>query len=294
MNKNLVIGILAGLLLLSAFWGQNEAGKNKALIREQEAQQQAETTAAVNNQDKLEGEIAQQKEAQQKITKDLETATGEVATLSQENEELKGTLAELKGELAEKDTSVGALEKEIKEAVHNASKMKNALVEETQQQIIAQQKQIRELQQQVEEQQAIIEQDKEKLTSASKVIEQEQKEIKKYEEAQVHLEVARAELQAVKANMSQLEEEQASVVLESETMRAQVIGLERIVEERSANLEVTGKELQSCKINNTVLISKIAEQGDALQGLQEQKITLAEEFAARQQKAEEQIEELVQ
>ena len=293
MNKNLVIGVLAGLLLLSAFWGQMEAGKRKALIKEQDAQQQVRAEAVISQND-LEAEVSKQEEAQQQVTMELGTAQSKVAELTEK--------------LAEQDASLVSLQQAATETVHDAAKMKDALVAATQEQIMSQQKKIQELQVTldetqaalagkqaivaekqviIDEKQAVIDEDVEKLASAAKIIAQEQKQLKAHQGIQAHLKDTQAKLEAVTAQLEQLEDSQIEMALESDTMRAQIIGLERIVEERSAALQATNKELENCKVNNTVLISKISEQDEDLQGLQEQKVTLAEEFAARQMKAAE-------
>jgi DNA repair exonuclease SbcCD ATPase subunit len=66
-----------------------------------------------------------------------------------------------------------------------------------------------------------------------------------------------------------------------EAAKAQIVGLEKIVEEKNANIEEISRELDRVKINMDVLLSKIAEQQDALQEVQEENSELVKELAAK-------------
>ncbi|HHB77526.1 MAG TPA: hypothetical protein ENK84_13470 [Desulfobulbus sp.] len=68
---------------------------------------------------------------------------------------------------------------------------------------------------------------------------------------------------------------------ELEAAKAQIIGLEKIVEEKNANIEEISRELDRVKINMDVLLSKIADQQDTLQEVQEENSELVKELAAK-------------
>jgi predicted nucleic acid-binding Zn-ribbon protein len=110
------------------------------------------------------------------------------------------------------------------------------------------------------QQQALLEAQEQKLTSAAKVIQQEQLRVKDCQEKLPAQEKMQTEIEELEAANKQLEEERNKILTEAETLHAQVIGLERIVEERSGALDKTSKELENCKLNNDVLIGKIAQQ----------------------------------
>jgi uncharacterized coiled-coil DUF342 family protein len=100
------------------------------------------------------------------------------------------------------------------------------------------------------------------------------------------LEKTTRELKDMEAAIQQLEEERDKILADADTLRAQVIGLEKMVEERNEALDQTGKELERCKINNNVLISQISQQGgvqqDNFDPKKKQDIVLPEQKKVRQ------------
>ncbi len=68
---------------------------------------------------------------------------------------------------------------------------------------------------------------------------------------------------------------------ELEKAKAQIVGLEKLVEEKNTDLEEVSRELDRVKINMDVLLSKIREQQDALQEVQEENAELVKELAAK-------------
>ena len=88
--------------------------------------------------------------------------------------------------------------------------------------------------------------------------------------------------------------DQSKILREYESVRAQVIGLEKIIEEKNATIEETSKELDHWKVNMDVLLSRITEQQDALQELQNENRELAKELAAKNQELADLNEQLIQ
>jgi len=75
--------------------------------------------------------------------------------------------------------------------------------------------------------------------------------------------------------------------------QAQIIGLEKIVEEKSDAMDETSQEMDRLKINMDVLLSKIADQQDDLQELQEENRQLVKELAAKNEELSDLMEEMV-
>lgn len=74
--------------------------------------------------------------------------------------------------------------------------------------------------------------------------------------------------------------------------RAQIVGLEKIVEEKNAVVEEISRELDRVKINMDVLLSKIADQQDTLQEVQEENSELVKELAAKNEECADLQEQL--
>ncbi|MCI5227268.1 MAG: hypothetical protein D3918_11595, partial [Candidatus Electrothrix sp. AX2] len=92
----------------------------------------------------------------------------------------------------------------------------------------------------------------------------------------------------------QLQKEQNQIMTEAESLRAQVIGFEKVVEERNTALSAMGSELQACKVNTKVLLGKISEQENTHQGMEQtirlmvQDLSQEAEDASRMQQVQQQ------
>lgn len=286
-KKNYFIAALVVLLLISAVWGQKETGQRRELIKKNEALEaklQAAGDSVTENallRSEMEREkaskeqaVTQLRNAQAKIDglndrlAALEAKKGEqeqnAAALKAEKEKMLAALkteqeqaaAALKAELAQK---LAALKADRDKAAAAAETAKKELAAACEAKTKAQAGQLAAAQQQLAQQQALLEEQERKLTSAAAVIKQEQQQVNDCAAKLADQKKLQADLDELEAAAKQLEEERNKILNEAETLRAQVIGLERIVEERTAALEKTIKELESCKINTSVLIAKIAE-----------------------------------
>lgn len=247
ITKNRIIGALVALLLISAIWGQKLAGQNRNLIRKNEelhAQLKSGKDAAVSCSS-LKTEISKERDAKKQAAEQLKTAQEKLNGLNKEKAAAEKKAAELEAALT-------ALQQEKENALKAAETVNNSLSAEQGQQIAR----LEELEQQIVQQQAVLEDQGQKLDSAAKVIEQEQQLVKSCSERTAEQDRAQDELEAAG---QQLEEERNKVLTEAETLRAQVIGLEKIVEERSASLAKADKELENCKLNNEILIGQISQ-----------------------------------
>lgn len=243
VNKNSIIGALAVLLIITSLWGQVQTGKRKALEHEKMAMQEQvqANTDAVSERNTLQDEVAEQEKAELQMTSQLEETGGELDEIRQENEGLKKKIAEQDAEL-------------------------NALKVEKEQSMGVQQEQQGALQAQLKEQQAVIDESESQLASTAHITQQiaaqGQRHLKELENTQAAL----VEAEGV---IRQIQEEQADAAVETESLRAQVIGFEKVVEERNAALATLNSEMEDCRMNTKVLISKISDQENAQLSMQE-------------------------
>ncbi|MCL7488352.1 MAG: hypothetical protein M8357_09300 [Desulfobulbaceae bacterium] len=75
--------------------------------------------------------------------------------------------------------------------------------------------------------------------------------------------------------------------------KAQMMGLEKLLEEKNSAMNETSRKMDRLKINMEVLLSKIGDQRDALQQIQEEKRNLVKELAARNEEVAALREELM-
>jgi len=239
-KKNVFIGALIVLLLISAVWGQKETGQRRLLAKENNSlhARLSEADEAVKIGSELRAEVARQKEAQQQTAAQLDKARKKI-------EELQARLAGM----AEQEKALADLKAKKDQALIIVEEAKQAAQEHGAQQ------------------QATLQAQEQKLAESAQRIEEERQRLASCEEKTKDCNQMRASFDELDAANRQLEEERNKVLTEAETLRAQVIGLEKIVEERSASLAKTGEALKSCELNREILISQIAQQ----QGKQEAK-----------------------
>jgi chromosome segregation ATPase len=250
VNKNSIIGALAVLLIITSLWGQVQTGKRKALEHERMAMQEQvqANTVAVSERNTLQAEVAEQEKAELQMTSQLEETGGELDAIRQENEELKK-------EIAGQDAELNVLKAEKEKSMGVQQEQQGAL-----------QRQLEALQAQMKEQQAVIDENESQLTSTAHITQQiaaqGQRHLKELESTQ-------AELVEAEGVIRQIQEKQADAAVETESLRAQVIGFEKVVEERNAALAALNSEMEDCRMNTKVLISKIADQENAQLSMQE-------------------------
>jgi DNA repair exonuclease SbcCD ATPase subunit len=124
-KKNLFIAALVVLLLISAVWGQKEAGRKKELVRENTAlhTQLQEAGDAVKISSELQADAARQKEARQQTAAQLENARQKI-------DQLKASSAGLEAKIAEQSKALVDLQAEKEKALAAAEEAKNALAGE--------------------------------------------------------------------------------------------------------------------------------------------------------------------
>ena len=270
MNKNLVIGVLAAMLVLGSLWGQVGNKSRKALKLEKKAvvaqlsQVQAE---AANSHDALLAKTAKLQKTLQVKDQQLAKARHELVGLRKHNKAFEA-------QISKRDTALTALIQEKSKLVEQIKKMKKSLAKGTS----SGQQQIDALQQQ--------------LAAATSV----EQGIQGTDELQAKLAKAEAAFMDLQEKLAIAEAatDESKVLREYESVRAQVIGLEKIIEEKNATIEETSKELDHWKVNMDVLISRITEQQDGLQELQNENRELVKELAAKNQELADLNEQLIQ
>jgi chromosome segregation ATPase len=260
----------------------NELDKEKQALAEKTAAQDEAVKALEAEKDNLLKKAEEMKQSSAAAT------AQQLAAARKKMDELQKLCAQEKSGLRQQMSKQDAALKAQMTEEQTALKKQMAQKEAALQKQMAQQEAA--LQKQVAEQKAILKEQEQKLISAAQIIQNEQKQLKGCQvelgEVRPALEKTKHELKDLEAASQQLEEERDKILAEADTLRAQVIGLEKMVEERNAALDQTGKELENCKINNNVLISQISQQGGVQQGgfdLNKKDILLPEQKKMRQQ-----------
>ncbi len=317
MNKNLVIGVLAAMLVLGSLWGQVGNKTNKAARQELKA---VTAELAQVKQDKAKGhDLLLAKIVN--MEKVLKNRDQQLAKARHELVGLRKSGKALESRLSERDAAVAALTQEKNQLTGQLATLKKSLVEATgsgQQQAAAVQQQMAQMKKMMQQK------DKQlaaamKALSESRAVKQElhssaAREAQGIEELQAKLEKAETKIQELQEKTVAAEDaaeaaqektaaaedaaeaamNQSKLAREYESARAQIIGLEKIVEEKNATIEETSKELDHWKVNMDVLLSRISEQQDGLQELREENRELVKELAVKNKELADVNEQLLQ
>ncbi len=270
MNKNFVIAALAALLILGSIWGQIGNRSKKALQKELEMTvAQLEETKSQSSQEH--DVILSKTAALQKTLQGREEELKKVRNaLHEKGEQLKKARKELVG-LRKGAKAMEVKVSECQAALQAMDQEKAALLAE-----------LDKLKQALDEQDGAGESADEQAVAALQA---------KLDEAQATI----AELEKKVASLDESQPSgQGSVLSELETARAQIIGLEKIIEEKNATIEETGRELDHFRVNMDVLLSKIADQRDELQELREENRKLVQELAAKNEQIADLNEQLAE
>jgi chromosome segregation ATPase len=271
MNKNLVIGVLAAMLVLGSLWGQ-VGNKSKKLLKK-------EKEAVVAQLSQVQAEAAKEHDAflakTANLQKTLQVKDQQLAKARHELVGLRKSNKAFEAQVSERDAAVIALTREKHKQVRQIKKMKKFLAKGTD----SAQQQIDALQQQLA---AVASVDKGELLGTEEL----QAKLAKAEAAVMDLQE--------KLAIAEAAADQSKILREYESTRAQVIGLEKIIEEKNATIEETSKELDNWKVNMDVLLSRITEQQDGLQELQSENRELLKELAAKNQELADLNEQLIQ
>ncbi len=278
---NMIFWGLVALVVFCSIWGsvnsrsaktlKLELDTLKATIETQKQEQQkaevvaAEPTVGVEEAriEELEALVAalQEKEENMKpIVGQLKKARTELVAFRKKTKQYQAMLSQQTGELEEYKKTVNTKGKETKAQADELKELKKAIAL---------------VNQEMKDQAAKIEE----LNLATAQQTEENKAMKQgLEEAQQAAAVAlKQEAETVAEATSMVEAMQA----ENETFRAQVIGLEKMVEEKSLAFDETSRKLDRMKINMDVLLSEIASQKGLLQELAEENEELVKDLTVK-------------
>ncbi|RUM37162.1 MAG: hypothetical protein DSY58_04275 [Desulfobulbus sp.] len=330
MNKNLVIGILAAMLVLASLWGQIN-NKTKKALQYQMAHSQHSQSVKTNGEAHNAGHAVKAVHTVKAVHKETHVDVGPVvsaAEVAESKKMLEVTEAQLAGlrekfakrtqeansltvKIAEKEAVISALTEEkkrlsselaqLKKAIKSSQETDNQHIGAFRQQLAGVTKALK-----AKEQQFIAAQNECKAAakhSAEIIKELEQKvsasdasvkELQaKLESSDAMVKDLQTKVEAAEAANAQLLDE-SKVASDYEVARAQVVGLEKIIEEKNAAIEETGRELDRLKVNMDVLLSRIADQQDALQEVSDENRELVQELARKNKELADANEQLLQ
>jgi chromosome segregation ATPase len=340
MNKNMVIGILAVMLVIASLWGQI-GNKSHTEAKRQIEELSARVTQA-NNETRQGRDVLSMKT--DKLQKSFQVKSQQLVKARQELVRLRKASKAFEARISEKDAAVATLTQEKNDLAGQVDNLKKILAaaKGSDQELTSLQKQLADLQvafkdkdqqltattQALEEMKAAL---KEQSSSVDKRTENVDALQAKLNEAQATIRNLQAELQESTIPVQELQEklaqaetanqelqgrlqdseaalqglqdkaaaaetiaDQSAIARENESLAAQIVGLEKIIEDKNATIEETSKELDRWKVNMDVLLTRIAEQQDTLQELRDENRGLVKELAAKNQEIADLNEQLIQ
>ena len=315
-KKNITIAVLAGLVLIGSLWG-SVGNRNAKMLRQEVAELKARLASiqdvSSQSHDAVLTKTAEVQKVLQVKEEQLNKALAELVALRKANKSLEAKLsapenvriAELQEKMQGLLAKMDEFEKTLKAKDELIAKIKAEAADriaELEAQVAALQAELEKAKAQAgqnageavaapadSEAAAIIKELQVQLAGKEQQIEALRQALKKQEQEGV------AQAQALIGEQSQ-DGGEAGPVDENELnkAKAQIYGLEKIVEEKNAAVEELSRELDRVKINMDVLLSKIADQQDALQEVQEENGELVKELANKSEECDQEQEESAQ
>ncbi len=275
-NAKVIIGGLVALLVFCSIWGSINNRAAKTLQYELNAVTAEEQA----------GKVEPAKEAHE----------AEVVVVEDPRvQELEAQIAELQA----KEKMVGEKVEQVKQARHDLEEVRKAN-KRLEGQVVQQQNRVTQLKKALSTK-------KKQAAAAAKEVKALQDQVAKLTregvgaeeritalvaaEAQAQETVAalQAEVQAAQETIAAAREQEALAVQQKEAMaaqaaldlemaEAQVIGLEKIVEEQDVLLEETSSKLDKAEVNMDILLGKISTMQDALQELEQENVELIQQL----------------
>ncbi len=288
-NRNLKIGALIVLLVIWAIWGGVNSRSAKTCKLELETAQ--EELAAL------------QADLQPAVTV-VEVEQAVPPPAMEELEQLKKDNAILHAELKKMHHAGKQMQKAREElvALRKASQRHAAVITQKEALINKLQTALKTESEEETGSKDMVEQLNQQLTACATALEEsrgkEAQQEKELAELRYELNSALeslAETEAQKDEVGDMGRERLNrLAIDYETAQAQIIGLEKIIEERNAAIEETSRELDRVKINMNVLLAKISDQQDVLQEQEQEKIDLVKELTLKNKKLADLEEQLHQ
>lgn len=260
MNKNVVIFVLVVLTLVGSIWG-SVANRKK-----------------INMEQKLNETVASMKKMAEQTSKEREQVLGKTAGLQENLVERDEQLAKARKELVSLRKETQGLEAKLSGCNASIAELKRDK-ETGRQELKAAQAEIASL--------------KGKLDTMEKAQENPAVGIDTPPRAGDG-EAALADSQSIQEQLQSAELTVDKLQQRLDAASAQIVGLEKIVDEKNDAMEETGREMDRLKINMDVLLSKIADQQDELQEIREENRELAKELTAKNEEIADLQEEVMQ
>ena len=282
-NRNLIIGGLIVLLVICSIWGSvsNRSAKSlqldltaattelDALKAEKQAVPAEPTIVTVEDPrvKELEAQIAAlhgKKQADGNQVMKLKKARKELVQIRKANKRFEAQIAQQNAVIKNLQNAVGANKKQDAAAVEEANVLREGLAKLQDKSVAAGQK-IKEL-----------------VAGNEKTVQEKEKLQADIVKLQAEMSAAQEVIVATQEQETVAAEEEkervAKLTVEMEMSLAQIVGLEKIVEEKTAVLEETSRELDRVKINMDVLLGKISDQQDVLQELEQENTDLVQDL----------------
>ena len=317
-KKNITIAVLAGLVLIGSLWG-SVGNRNAKALRQEVAELKAQLASVQDVSSQSHDAVLTKTAEVQKILQvkeeQLNRALAELVALRKANKSLEAKLSAPENvrmaELQEKMQGLLAKMGEFEETL----KAKDALIAkikaEAADRVAELESKIASLQAELDkaragksgeaaaatsvndEAAATIKDLQAQLAGKQQQIEALRQALKKQEQEGPE-QVQEPTLIVVQPDEKSAAASGPAVDQELDKAKAQIYGLEKIVEEKNAAVEELSRELDRVKINMDVLLSKIADQQDALQEVQEENGELVKELASKSEECAQEQEEATQ
>ncbi len=243
MSKNQIIIALVVLCLMGTIWGSVQDKKSENLERQLAAMKEQPAAAAAPAVD--DPAVSQ--------------AQAQVKHLKTQNKSLLTKAATLKGTIASQKEELAALKQQVEESASSSQAVEA-------------------LQAQLDTRTADLTALEENIVAVKAELEEKSTALVAAEEAQAGLEEVKNTL-ANNVDVYSAKSQQLSAEVEEYGLR--VSSLEKALEERTKILQASAEELARTKLNMNVLLSKIGAQNNSLAILEETRIALAKELAAK-------------
>lgn len=297
-NRNYIIAALVALLVISSIWGS--IGNRSAKANKKELQT---VTAELET---LKVEKAKPVEAapdtSKGLVKELKAKEEQLVKARKELVELRKGVKALEVELINRDAKVQKLQAAVAKVKAQKGSEANSAVAALQAELKKTQTALKQKNQQLQQatkklKKAGADLQQLQATSAGKAgnLEQLQQKLAASEEAlKASEEALNAAREQAASATSEEREMIGKLVSDYEIAGAQIIGLEKIIEEKNAALEETSRELDRVKINMDVLLAKISDQQDTMQELHEENRELVKDLTGKNQQLADLQDQLLQ
>jgi len=280
MNKNLVIFVLVVLTVVGSIWGS--VANKKKISLERELNKTVAELKQLNRQSTQEreqvlGKTAGIQEALNSKEDQLIKARKELVDLRKASQSLEAKLSGCNASVQKTAQEKAGCLKELQSAKRTIARL-NAALEEQKKQLQNTGRKLSESKAVKQELHAGMKEGSKALVSLRQQLESANRTIGKLRQE------LDSENQTIGKLRQQLEPSNQTIGKlrqELDSANAQIVGLEKIVDEKSTAHDEAARKMDRMKINMDVLLSKIAEQRNILQKLQEENSDLAKELASR-------------